>query len=279
MFSLENSFIRILFAVIIQIVCLVTAIFGIVYAGEHGKWAGSIRFLSQLAISFAWLVLGTVILPRFNFCHSLSGLAVYTTWGTLGIVPFVFSLLKVQQKENPFNRYDAILGIITVLLFCGALAVLLYYQCITNGVLIADKLFLEDSLNAICCFFLLPVILFFTPIFSLSALISGALREKFSGFLKNLLLLAVAPVGFIIFTGTALRQLEKIHSGQADNIFSIFATAVCWVIFMFVPYGLMLWYGKKEQDKMKIHNGIAGIWAVNFFMLGLFLLGYICRGR
>ena len=279
MFSLETFFDRILFAVIIQIVCLVTAIFGIVYAREHGKWAGSIRFLSQLAFSFAWLVLGTVILPRFNFCHSLSGLAVYTTWGTLGIVPFVFSLLKVQQKENPFNRYDAILGIITVLLFCGALAVLLYYQCMTNGVLIADKLFLEDSLNAICCFFLLPVILFFTPIFSLSALISGALREKFSGFLKNLLLLAVAPVGFIIFTGTALRQLEKIHSGQADNIFSIFAAAVCWVIFMFVPYGLMLWYGKKEQDKMKIYNGIAGIWAVNFFMLGLFLLGYICRGR
>jgi len=185
----------------------------------------------------------------------------------------------VQQKENPFNRYDAILGIITVLLFCGALAVLLYYQCITNGVLIADKLFLEDSLNAICCFFLLPVILFFTPIFSISALISGTLREKFSGFLKNLLLLAVAPGGFIIFTGTALRQLGKIHSGQADSIFSIFATAVCWVIFMLVPYGLMLWDGKKEQDKMKIHNGIAGIWAVNFFMLGLFILGYICRGR
>ena len=95
--------------------------------------------------------------------------------------------------------------------------------------------------------------------------ITRILREKFSGFLKNLLLLAVAPVGFIIFTGTALRQLGKIHSGQADSIFSIFAAAVCWVIFMFVPYGLMLWYGKKEQDQMKIHNGIAGIWAVNFF--------------
>ena len=75
MFSLENSFIRILFAVIIQIVCLVTAIFGIVCAGEHGKWAG--------------------------------------TWGTLGIVPFVFSLLKVQQKENPLNWQEMIYGIIT----------------------------------------------------------------------------------------------------------------------------------------------------------------------
>ena len=174
MFSLENSFIRILFAVIIQIVCLVTAIFGIVCAGEHGKWAGSIRFLSKLAISFAWLVLGTVIWPRFSFCHSLSGLAVYTTWGTLGIVPFVFSLLKVQQKENPSNRYDGIWGTITVLLFCGALAVLLYYQCVTNGRLIADKLFLEESLNAICFFLTFPVILFFySDICTFSTYIGG----------------------------------------------------------------------------------------------------------
>ena len=105
------------------------------------------------------------------------------------------------------------------------------------------------------------------------------LREKFSEFLKNLLLLAVTPVGFLAFTGTTVWQLDKIPSGQSGSIFSIFAAAVSWVIFMFVPYGLMLWYGKKEQDKMKIHNGIAGIWAVNFFMLGLFLLGYICRGR
>ena len=279
MFSLENSFIRILFAVIIQIVCLVTAIFGIVCAGEYGKWAGSIRFLSKLAISFAWLEIGSAVLSRLSFSHSRFGLAICTVWGTLGIVPFIFSLLKELRKENPANWAETIWGMITVLLFCGALAVLLYYQCVTNGRLIADKLFLEESLNAICFFLTFPVILFFTPIFALSALILGALREKLSGVLKNLLLLAVGPVGFIIFTGTALRQLGKIHSGQGDSIFSIFATAVCWVIFMFVPYGLMLWHGKKEQDKMKIHNGTAGIWAVNFFMFGLFLLGYICRGR
>ena len=279
MFSLENSFIRISFAVIMQIVCLGTAIFGIVYARERDKWSGVIRFLSQMTISFVWLLIGTIILPHFSFCHSLWGLAVYTIWGIMGIVPFILALFRGQQKEDPLNWQEMIYGIITVLLFCGALAVLLYYQCVTNGRLIADKLFLEDSLNAICFFLTLPVILFFTPIFALSALILGALREKLSGVLKNLLLLAVGPVGFIIFTGTALRQLGKIHSGQADSIFSIFAAAVCWVIFMFVPYGLMLWYGKKEQDKMKIHNGIAGIWAVNFFMLGLFLLGYICRGR
>ena len=279
MFSLENSFIRILFAVIIQIVCLVTTILGIFCAGERDKWSGIIKFLSELAISFAWLLIGTIILPRFSFCHSLWGLAVYTIWGIMGIVPFILALFRGQQKEDPLNWQEMIYGIITVLLFCGALAVLLYYQCVTNGRLIADKLFLEESLNAICFFLTLPVILFFTPIFALSALILGALREKLSGVLKNLLLLAVGPVGFIIFTGTALRQLGKIHSGQTDSIFSIFAAAVCWVIFMFVPYGFMLWHGKKEQDKMKIHNGIAGIWAVNFFMFGLFLLGYICRGR
>jgi hypothetical protein len=279
MLSLENSFIRILFAVTIQIVCLLTTILGILCAGERDKWSGIIKFLSELAISFAWLLIGTIILPRFSFCHSLWGLAVYTIWGIMGIVPFILALFRGQQKEDPLNWQEMIYGIITVLLFCGALAVLLYYQCVTNGRLIADKLFLEESLNAICFFLTLPVILFFTPIFALSALILGALREKFSGVLKNLLLLAVGPVGFIIFTGTALRQLGKIHSGQGDSIFSIFAAAVCWVIFMFVPYGFMLWHGKKEQDKMKIHNGIAGIWAVNFFMLGLFLWGYICRGR
>jgi putative effector of murein hydrolase LrgA (UPF0299 family) len=42
-------------------------------------------------------------------------------------------------------------------------------------------------------------------------------QEKFSEFLKNLLLLAVVPVGLLIFTGTALRQLGKIHSGQSGS--------------------------------------------------------------
>ena len=95
----------------------------------------------------------------------------------------------------------------------------------------------------------------------------------------SLLLLAVTPVGFLLFTGITVWQLRELHFGRSDSIFSIFAAAVGWVIFMFLPYGFMLWRGKKEQDKTKICNGVAGIWAVNFFMLGLFLLGYICRGR
>ena len=123
------------------------------------------------------------------------------------------------------------------------------------------------------------MILFFIPVFSVSALILGTLREKGAGFLKNLGLLAVAPIGFLIFTGTALFQLDRINAGQSDSIYSIFAAAAGWVIFMLVPYGLMLWRGKKEKDQIKFYNGISGIWAVNFFILALFLLGYICRGR
>ena len=99
------------------------------------------------------------------------------------------------------------------------------------------------------------------------------LREKFSEFLKNLLLLAVTPVGFLAFTGTTVWQLDKIPSGQSGSIFSIFASAVSWVIFMFVPYGLMLWRGKSKNDKTKILNGITGIWAVNFFYVGTFPFG------
>ena len=60
---------------------------------------------------------------------------------------------------------------------------------------------------------------------------------------------------------------------------AIFATAVCWVIFMFVPYGFMIWRGRKEHDNAKFYNGIAGIWAVHFLMFGLFLLTYISRNR
>ena len=278
MFSLETFFDRILFAGFMQILCLVSAISGIVGAAEHEQHSGVVKFLSKLAIAFLHLAIGTVILPRFDFSHSLAGLTVYTIWGTLGIIPFILPLFR-YKKENPLNYREMISGMITVLFFCGALSWILYYECVVNGTFLADKLFGEESLNTVCAFFLLPVILFFTPIFSLSALISGALREKFSGFLKNLLLLAVAPVGFIIFTGTALQQLGKIHSGQSDRIFSIFATAVCWVIFMFVPYGFMIWRGRKEHDNAKFYNGIAGIWAVHFLMFGLFLLAYISRNR
>lgn len=215
----------------------------------------------------------------FQFLSFALGISGIYYMGDYGNCAVYVAIVPGQQKEDPLNWQEMICGIITVLLFCGALSVVLYYQCVTTGVLDADKLFLEESLNAICCFFLLPVILFFTLVFSISALILGALREKFSGFLKNLLLLAVTPVGFLLFTGITAWQLRELHFGRSDSIFSIFAAAVGWVIFMFLPYGFMLWRGKKEQDKTKICNGVAGIWAVNFFMLGLFLLGYICRGR
>ena len=279
MFSLETFFDRILFAGFMQILCLVSAISGIVGAAEHEQHSGVVKFLSKSAISFTWLVFGTVILPRFDFSHSLAGLTVYTIWGTLGIIPFILPAFKKCKKENPLNYREMISGMITVLFFCGALSWILYYECVVNGTFLADKLFGEESLNTVCAYLMLPVILFFTPGFSILSLILGTIRKKSSGFFRNLLLLAVAPVGFIIFTGTALQQLGKIHSGQADSIFSIFATAVCWVIFMFVPYGFMIWRGRKEHDNVKFYNGIAGIWAVHFLMFGLFLLAYISRNR
>ena len=278
MFSLETFFDRILFAGFMQILCMVSAISGIVGAAEHEQHSGVVKFLSKSAISFMWLVFGTVILPRFDFSHSLAGLTVYTIWGTLGIIPFILPLFR-HKKENPLNYREMISGMITVLFFCGALSLILYYECVVNGTFLADKLFGEESLNTVCAYLMLPVILFFTPGFSILSLILGTIRKKSSGFFRNLLLLAVAPVGFIIFTGTALQQLGKIHSGQSGSIFTIFAAAAAWVVFMFVPYGFMIWRGRKEHDNAKFYNGIAGLWAVNFFMLGLFLLAYICRNR
>ena len=278
MFSLETFFDRILFAGFMQILCLVSVISGIVGAAEHEQHPGVVKFLSKLAIAFLHLAIGTVILPRFDFSHSLAGLTVYTIWGTLGIIPFILPLFR-YKKENQLNYREMISGMITVLFFCGALSWILYYECVVNGTFLADKLFGEESLNTVCAYLMLPGILFFIPGFSITALILGTIREKSSGFFRNLLLLAVAPVGFIIFTGTALQQLGKIHSGQSDSIFSIFATAVCWVVFMFVPYGFMIWRGRKEHDNAKFYNGIAGIWAVHFLMFGLFLLAYISRNR
>ena len=271
MFYLEFSFVRVFFAIAMQVVCLLTAIFGIVYAGEDTKWSGVIRFLSSLAISFVWLIVGTAILSCFSFSHSLGGLAAYTLWGTLGIVPFILPLLKVRKNENLLNWHEMIWGVVTVLLFCGALAVVLYYQCVTNGVLVADKLFREENLNTICCFFILPVILFFTPVFSISALISGTLREKFSGFLKNLLLLAVAPAGLLLFVLMVYYQLDKIQSG----CLVIYAFVAIWIICMIIPYAVMLWYSKKEKDDLKFLNGISGVWSVIFFLLLLGIFAYL----
>ena len=177
------------------------------------------------------------------------------------------------------NYREMISGMITVLLFCGALSRILYYECVVDGTFFADKLFGEESLNTVCAFFMLSVIIFFTPAFAITALVLGAVRKKSSGFFRNLLLLAAAPVGFLIFLGTAVSGLSKMHSGESGSILSIFAAAAAWIIFMFLPYGFMAWHGRKEKDRIKFYNGIAGTWAVHFFVLGLFLLAYISRYR
>ena len=278
MFCLATSFDRISFAVFAQFICLFSAIFGIAWAAKHDKCPGVVKFLSKLAISFLHLGVGTVILSHFNFSHSLAGLTIYTIWGTLGIIPFILPLFKCK-KENPLNYREMISGIITVLLFCGALSRILYYECVVDGTFFADKLFGEESLNTVCAFFMLSVIIFFTPGFSILTLILGTSRKKSSGFFRNLLLLAAAPMGFLIFLGTAVSGLSKMHSGESGSILSIFSAVAAWIIFMFLPYGFMAWHGWKEKDRIKFYNGIAGIWAIHFFVLGLFLLAYISRYR
>ena len=85
MFSLETFFDRILFAGFMQILCLVSAISGIVGAAEHEQHSGVVKFLSKLAIAFLHLAIGTVILPRFDFSHSLAGLTVYTSFVSITI--------------------------------------------------------------------------------------------------------------------------------------------------------------------------------------------------
>ena len=85
------------------------------------------------------------------------------------------------------------------------------------------------------------------------------LREKFSEFLKNLLPLAVVPVGFLIFTGTTVWQLDKIHSGQSGSILSIFTAAVGWgylcLFHTVLPYYI---WGNSSNDTTPFEDRILG---------------------
>ena len=141
MFSLETSLGRILFAVFAQIVCLMTAIFGMSCAGERDKWRGIIKFVSCLAVSCVWLITGAASFSYFVFSRSLLWLAAHTAWGALGVVPFVFSLFKTWKKGETAVWKETVWGVMTVLLFCGSLSVLLYYECVAEAVPLSYKLF------------------------------------------------------------------------------------------------------------------------------------------
>ena len=215
MFSLENSFIRILFAAIIQFVCLMTTIFGIIYASERNKWSGVIKFLSESAISLVWLILGSAILLRY----SLRGLAAYTIWGTLGIVPFIFPLFKIQKKENLLNWQEMICGISTVLLFDGTLTAVLYYQGVTNGIFLADKFFLEKSLNTVGCFLIFPVILFLCRCFPFWHLYWEHFGRSFPDFLKTCCCLLLLQAVFCYLPGQLSGSLQKFKQGNPTVYF------------------------------------------------------------
>ena len=142
---------------------------------------GPVKFLSELAIVFAWLVIGSAVLSRLRFSHSLLGLAVYTVWGTLGIVLFL---------KNAFH----------------------------------------------------------------------------------------APIGLIAVMGTGLYYGARGVHGEVGNYASILLVFFSWLLCLWLPYGFMAWRGHREKDELRFCNGLAGLGAVNFFMIGLFLLGYIGRG-
>ena len=276
MTDLINSFCRFFFTVLVYGVCLITTITGMCCAAKHEKSPGSVKFLFTLALSIVLLLIGAVIFPYLSFSHSLWVLAAYTIWGSTGIIPFLWSLLK-KQKKALTDCTASLFGIITVLIFCGSLSLLLYYECVSNGVFSADRLFAPDSPDVICRFVMMPVILFFTPAFAIFALALGWIREQFYGFIKNLLFLAAAPAGLIIFVIAVICQLNKIQSSQSNSIFEMFAAAV-WGVFMILPYGFMLWRSKKEKDTVKFYNAVAGLGAVLSFLLGIVILGYIGRG-
>ena len=154
---------------------------------------------------------------------------------------------------------------------------MLYYAGVENRIFLGTKFVCDDSLRELCIYLFVPVVLFYTPVFGISALILGAIRKKFSGFVKNLGLLAAAPIGLIAVMGTGLYTLRGVHC-EVGNYASILLAFFSWILCLWLPYGFMAWRGHREKDELRFCNGLAGLGAVNFFMIGLFLLGYIGRG-
>ena len=260
-----------------QFCCLITAIAGMICGAERAQWRGFLTFVAKLALAFVWLGIGTFFLLRFSFIHSAAGVAAYTACGALGIVPFVYPLVRAWKNKTRPDWWENIWGIVTAGVFSGTLSLMLYHESVVNGIFSGLKFLRDESLNELCLYLLVPAVLFYTPVFGISALILGAIRKKFSGFVKNLGLLAAAPIGLIAVMGTGLYTLRGVHC-EVGNYASILLAFFSWILCLWLPYGFMAWRGHREKDELRFCNGLAGLGAVNFFMIGLFLLGYIGRG-
>ena len=267
----EYYFFRMAFFAFMLLLALGSAGIGAATALLRGKLCGIIQFFSKLAFAVAWGGLGAILLPYIEMRHSFSVFIVYTVWGMSGIVPFVFSLLRNLKNKLNDRLAENIWGIVTVLIFSGSLSTVIYYSCVENGILRENELFNYTCVKILHLYYMLLDGLFFMPLFAIFTLILGILRENFSGFLKNLLQLAVAPAGLLLFVLMVYYQLDKIQSG----CLVIYAVAAIWIICMIIPYAVMLWYSKKEKDDLKFLNGISGVWSVIFLLLLLGIFAYL----
>ena len=268
---LEYYFFRMAFFAFMLLLSLVSAGIGAVTALLRDKLCGIIQFFSKLAFAVAWGGLAAILLPYFEMRHSFSVFIVYTVWGMSGIVPFAFSLLRSLKNKLNDRLAENIWGIVTVLIFSGSLSTVIYYSCVENGILRENELFNDVCIKLLHLYYMLIVGLFFMPLFASFTLILGILRENFSGFLKNLLQLAVAPAGLLILAIMIYYRLDKIQSG----CLVIYAVIAIWIICMIIPYAVMFWCSKKEKDDLKFLNGISGIWSVIFFLLLLGIFAYL----
>ncbi|MBE6403793.1 MAG: hypothetical protein E7039_08750 [Lentisphaerae bacterium] len=267
----EYYFFRMAFFAFMLLLALGSAGIGAVTALLRGKLCGIIQFFSKLAFAVAWGGLAAILLPYFEVRHSFSVFIVYTVWGMLGVVPFVFSLLRSLKNKLNNRLAENICGIVTVLIFSGSLSTVIYYSCIENGVLRENELFSDACMKILHFYYMLLAGLFFMPLFAIFTLVLGILRENFSGFLKNLLQLAVAPAGLLLFVLMVYYKLDKIQSG----CFLIYTAIAIWILIMIIPYTVMLWYSKKEKDDLQFLNGISGVWSVIFFLLLMCISAYL----
>ena len=267
----EYYFFRMAFFAFMLLLALGSAGIGAATALLRGKLCGIIQFFSKLAFAVAWGGLAAILLPYIEMRHSFSVFIVYTVWGMSGIVPFVFSLLRNLKNKLNDRLAENIWGIVTVLIFSGSLSTVIYYSCIENGVLRENELFSDACVKILHFYYMLLAGLFFMPLFAIFTLILGILRENFSGFLKNLLQLAVAPAGLLLFVLMVYYKLDKIQSG----CFLIYTAIAIWILIMIIPYTVMLWYSKKEKDDLQFLNGISGVWSVIFFLLLMCISAYL----
>lgn len=249
----------------VPLACLGTAVAGALCAADTGGAVGFVKYLTALAVSFLWIFLGAIVLSCPGCRSFMWNLAMFVPWCAAGTAPFCFSLRRAGNDGSRIGRAGAISGIIAGVLFCIVSAVPV---CFGSGNV-------EDHLHVLCFFFLVPVALFLSA-FALTALGLGVVRERF-GVIKNLLFLAIAPAGLFVVVAVSLWSVASASGERGDTVPASIALAV-WLLGMFGPYGYMTLRGRRKKDELGFYNGIAGLGAAVFFLVGLGLLAYIGRG-